>query len=59
MPLKSKKGIRYRVRTYPSGKRVRLAFIGDRVVESTPMPRIKQTKTKRRLKNARRRIGRG
>ena len=52
------KGVRYKIRTYPSGKRVRLGFIGDRVVETKELPRARQTKTSKRLKTKRRRIGR-
>ncbi len=46
----------YRVKTYPSGKRVRQALIGDRVVETKSMP-TKQTKSRKRLSRARRKIG--
>ena len=50
-------GTQYRVRSYPSGKRVRLAMLGGRIIETKPMPSIRQTKTKRSLRNRRRRIG--
>lgn len=49
--------VHYRYKTYPSGRRVRLAFIGDRVVETKSMPKTKLTKTKRRLNRKLKRIG--
>ena len=56
MPLP--KNTRYRVRTYPSGKRVRLAISpGGRVIETKTMRKIKQTKSRKRLTRKRRRIG--
>jgi YD repeat-containing protein len=51
------KGSYYRMRTYPSGKKVRLTF--DRagnVIEVTAI-KPKATKSRRRLNRARRRIG--
>lgn len=59
MPLPA--GTKYRVKTYSSGKRVRLAFWGDRVIETKELPgvgRRKTTKTRKHLNRTRRRIGR-
>jgi hypothetical protein len=36
MPLED---ARYRIKTFPSGKRVRLAFVDNEVVEATAMKR--------------------
>lgn len=41
MPLK---GVRFRVKTMKSGKRVRLAFRGKKVVEATKMPRKRKSR---------------
>lgn len=40
-------GARYRWKTYPSGKKVRLAFVGNKVVE-TKEPGHKAKRVKRR-----------
>ena len=47
----------YKIKTYTSGKKVRLQFNsrGD-VVEASPV-KVKQTRTRKRLNKARRRIG--
>lgn len=50
-------GIHYKIKTYPSGRRVRQRILGDRVIATEPMARIRQTKTRRKLKKRRRRIG--
>ncbi len=42
MPLG--KGVRYRVKTEPSGEKVRLAFKGKEVVEAKKLPRKKKKK---------------
>ena len=54
------RGAYYRVRTYPSGKKVRLAISSEgRILEATPVAsRVKRTKTGRRLAARRRRISR-
>lgn len=50
--------VRYRVKTYPNGKRVRFAFDAlDRVIERREMPRVRVTRTRKKLNNRRRRIG--
>ena len=51
------RGTQYRYRTYPSGKRVRLAILNGRVIESKSMPKVRVTKTQKRLNKKRRRIG--
>lgn len=58
MPMPS--GTRYRVKTYKSGKRVRLAIAPNgRVLEVKELtPRTDKTRTGRRLERRRRRIGR-
>ena len=58
MPLPH--GAFYRIRTYPSGKRVRLAISSDgRILEATPVvSKVRRTKTGRRLAARRRRIAR-
>lgn len=56
MPLG--KGARYRYKTYPSGKRVRLAFDrSGRVIETRAAPKAKLTKTRKRLQRRQRKIG--
>ena len=56
MPLP--KGTYYRIRTYPSGKRVRLAISpSGRILESASVKsKVKRTKTGKRLARRRRRI---
>ena len=50
--------VRTKIVTYPNGKRVRLGFdYYNRVVEHTVMPRVKVTKSRKKLNNRRRRIG--
>jgi len=58
MPLPQ--GAFYRTRTYPSGKKVRLAISSDgRILEATPVvSKSKRTRTGRRLATRRRRISR-
>lgn len=58
MPLP--RGTHYRIWTYPSGRRVRLAISRDgRVLEVIPYPsKVKKTKTGKRLAKRRRRIRR-
>lgn len=58
MPLPS--GTYYRTKTYPSGKKVRLAISpGGRILEATPVvSKVKRTKTGKRLAARRRRISR-
>ena len=58
MPLPQ--GAYYRTKTYPSGKRVRLAISSDgRILEATPVVnKARRTKTGRRLAARRRRIAR-
>ncbi len=53
-------GAYYRVRTYPSGKKVRLAISSEgRILEVTSVvSKVKRTKTGRRLAVRRRRIAR-
>jgi len=51
-----RKGVRYRIKTYPSGRRVRQAIVNGRVVETKTIHN-KQTKTRKRLSLAKRRIG--
>lgn len=50
-------GSYYRIRVFPSGKRVRQLVLNGRVLETQDMARTKQTKAKRSLRRARRRIG--
>lgn len=52
MPLK---GVRYRVKTYKSGKRVRLAFRGNKVVETKTLPRKGRGKRSKSRRGRRRR----
>lgn len=54
------RGTKYRIKTYPSGKRVRLAVAPDgRVIETTAVKRhASKTKTGKRLSSRRRRIHR-
>lgn len=54
------RGAYYKTRTYPSGKKVRLAISSDgRILEATPvLNKAKRTKTGRRLAARRRRISR-
>ena len=51
-------GAYYRVRTYPSGKKVRLAISENgRILEATPvLSRTRKTRTGKRLAARRRRI---
>jgi len=59
MPLPN--GVFYKkIRTYPSGKKVRLAISSEgRILEATPVvSRARRTKTGRRLAARRRRIAR-
>lgn len=53
-------GAYYRVRTYPSGKRVRLAISSEgRILEATSIvSKARRTKTGKRLATRRRRIAR-
>ena len=53
-------GAYYRVKTYPSGKKVRLAISsGGRILEAVPVvSKAKRTTTGRRLAARRRRIAR-
>lgn len=44
MPLG--KNVRYRVKTTKSGKKIRLAFRGNKVIEATPFPKKKKKKKK-------------
>lgn len=52
------KGSYYRIKTYPSGKKVRLTIEpGGRIIEATPvMSRTRKTKIGKRLARLRRRI---
>ena len=52
------RGTYHRIKTFPSGKRIRLAILNGRVIETKVMTRAKRTKTQKSLKKARRRIGR-
>jgi hypothetical protein len=56
MPMAS--GVYYRIRTYPSGKKVRLAISeSGRILESMPvLAKTHRSKTGRRLAARRRRI---
>jgi len=56
MPLG--RGVYYRVKTYPSGKRVRLAISSSgRILEAVPVvSRASRTKTGKRLARRRRRL---
>jgi hypothetical protein len=49
--------VRYSIRVYPSGKRVKIASIGNRIVGTETMRAVKQTKSRKRLAGKRRRIG--
>ena len=51
-------GAYYRIKTLSSGKRVRLAILNGRILETKVMGTAKQTKAQKSLKRARRRIGR-
>jgi hypothetical protein len=53
------KGTYYRVKTYASGKKVRLAISPDgRILEATPVvSKVTKTRTGKRLARRRRRIG--
>lgn len=53
----SPKGLRYRIKTYASGRRVKQEMLGDRVLRTTPLPRVHPNKTRRKLARRRRRIG--
>ena len=52
------KGTYYRIKTYPSGRRVRLAITPNgRIIEITPLSKkTSKTKTGKRLASRRRRI---
>jgi len=52
------RGAYYRTRTYPSGKKVRLAISSDgRILEATPVvSKVRRTRTGKRLAARRRRI---
>ncbi len=54
------RGTYYRIKTYPSGKRVRLAISpAGRILETTPYTsKVRKTKTGKRLAKRRRRINR-
>jgi len=54
------RGTYYRIKTYPNGKRVRLAISpSGRILEATPVTSMaRQTKTGRRLSRRLRRIAR-
>lgn len=58
MPLP--RGTYHRIKTYPSGRRERLAISPDgRILERTPYPsKVRKTKTGKRLAKRRRRINR-
>ena len=58
MPLP--RGAYYKVRTYPSGKKVRLAISAEgRILEATPIvSKVRRTRTGKRLAARRRRISR-
>jgi len=58
MPLP--RGAYYRTKTYPSGKKVRLAISSDgRLLEVTPVvSKVRRTKTGKRLAARRRRLAR-
>jgi len=58
MPLS--RNVYYRIRTYPSGKKVRLAISSEgRILEATAVvSKARRTKTGRRLAARRRRIAR-
>jgi hypothetical protein len=58
MPVRNN-NVYYRVKTYASGKKVRLAISTDgRILEATPVvSKVKRTKTGKRLARRRRRIG--
>jgi hypothetical protein len=51
------KNVKYRIRVYPSGKRVKVALLGNRIVDTEPMRPVRQTKSRKRLARKRRRIG--
>ena len=55
-------GAYHRIKTFPSGKRVRLTFLNGRVIETKAVGSGKRTgaksKTGKSLRRARRRIGR-
>ena len=55
--IRNRVGTKSRVVTYPSGRRVRLTMVDDRVVSRTPLPRMRPTKSAKRLRNVKRRIG--
>ena len=51
------RGTKFRIKTYKSGKRARLAIFQDEVIETTPLPLPKSTKTQKRLARRKKRIG--
>ena len=51
-------GVHYRIKTYRSGRRERQTVFNGRVIETKVMVRAKQTKARKSLRRARRRIGR-
>ena len=58
MPLP--RGVFFKIKTYPSGKKVRLAISAEgRILEATPVvSKARKTKTGKRLAARRRRIAR-
>ena len=50
-------GTIFRIKTYKSGKRVRLAIHRGEVIETTPLRSPKSTKTRKRLVRRKRKIG--
>jgi len=55
MPLG--RGVKYKVHTYASGRRMRIAIIGNQIVERISMPRVRMTKSRKRLARKKRRLG--
>lgn len=51
------RGTIFRYKTYASGKRVRLAILNGRVIETKNMPKLRLTKTQKHLNKKRRKIG--
>lgn len=54
---KVRKGTRTKIRVFPSGRRVKVHYIGDRVVGTEKMARIKKTRLRSSLLRRKRRIG--
>lgn len=50
-------GAHYRIKTFPLGKRIRLTILHGRVIETKVIARTKQTRSRKSLRRARRRIG--